>query len=331
VSSLELVDETHEDAFRSTSYAAVVRARSLVFALILVGCSCDGGTRASDAGRPPPSAPTPLDAQQRIVREWLRAQAVSDTHFGVHVLYTWIGDDEVEALRAGGTIAGPREEAPLDAALEGDDSLIAQHLREPACAGRRSAWPSAWAARLGAPTPAHLVRVELRPESLLLVYDARTSPPTIHFATDRGATAPFEEASHLPAIWAAVLFVHADETGAVSREYVLVNTTMIGRVSMASPETAGELRTARERLGRLAHDAPEADGTIRTSTLEHAWAALPATGATIDASFASAIPSNRYRLDRSGLREVIDALVDRSEPYEWRTSLPSEPRPQLFE
>lgn len=269
-----------------------------------------------------------------MVRDWLGAQAVSETHFGEPVLYAWLAADEVAAVVGGESVTTiSSEDDAFDAALAADTSEVAARLREPARSGRRRAWPSAWAMRRGGGE--HLARVELRPESLVLVYDARTTPPTIHFSTDRGVAAPFDEALHVPDFWAAVLFVHACSAAPDTppcREFVLVSASMIARVSMGSPEIANELRIEHERLLRLARDLPETATEPSATELDRAWAALPPDDASMTTAYASALASGHdYALARTPLVTLAATLVDRTEPFEWRTSIPSEPRPQFFE
>lgn len=312
-----------------------MRVARLLFAVLFAGCTCGGEVHGHDAGRPAPSPPVALDAQQAMVRDWLRAQAVSETHFGAPVLYSWLDDAALEALRGGGSVAttSSSETDPFDAAIAQDESAVAAQLRSPERGGRRRAWPSAWPIRrrLAPDAPAHLARIELRPESVLLLYDARTTPPTIHFSTERGVAAPFEEASRVPDLWAAVLFVHTCE-GAPCREYVLVSPSMIGRVSLGSTEIGGELRTDRERLLRLAHDAAETAEPPTSRALDAAWAALPAADAPTTVAYAAALATGEgHALARTPLVELAGMLVDRTEPFEWRTALPSEPRPHFFE
>ncbi len=319
-----------------------MRTGAALLLLMAAGCACEADARSHDAGRPPPSAPAPLDAQQRVVRDWLRTQAISETHFGAPVLYAWVDDEDLGALRAGGSIGTLPSSADvsLDLAMEGDASEIAAHLREPARSGRRRAWPSPWASRLGWPgrEPAgdHLVRVELRPESVLVLYDARTAPPSVRFATERGVSAPFAEASQVPDLWAAVLLIHEvsehDGSRALSREYVLVSPEMIGRVSTGSPEITNELRTERTRITRLAQMLGDLHAALTPGVLRRAWAAVPDDDATFRDVYASAITSGaRYPLEPATLMRLAGQLADDTEPYEWRTALPSEPRPRFFD
>ncbi len=304
----------------------MVRTGSLLFALILAGCACEGGPHAPDAGRPPPSPPAPLDAQQRVVREWLRAQAISETHFAAPVLYAWLSDIDADAVRGGTSVVETAEASALDAALDGDRSDVAMQLLAPARDGRRIAWPTAWATRLGQAGD-HLARIELRPESLLVVYDTRTSPPEIHFATEHGVAAPFEEASQVPELWAAVLWIRPRK-----REYFLISANMIGRVSMGTPEIAAELRVERERLTRLAHDLPLEAGPIAAEVVARAWSSWPGPDAPTSELFASVLTaSDRYVLGRRTLMELVAELRDQSAPFDWQTSLPSEPRPHFFD
>jgi hypothetical protein len=278
-----------------------------------------------------------------MVREWLRAQAISDAHFGAPVLYTWLTAADEAALRAGGSITA----TTVHESRSGLDDWIAnapapgvsEHLAEPAHAGRQRAWPSAWAARRGfAFVPEvgeRLARIELRPESLIVLYDTRTQPPTIAFSTERGVPAPTGEALQVSELWAAVFLIgwdrHDDGGRSVWREYVLISPAMIGRVSIGSPEIAAELRVERERLTALGHDVGASETPIATDALEAAWAALPDRDATPERLFAAAIPDDRNVLGQRPLLELVGMLVDRGDAFEWRTELASEPRPQLRE
>lgn len=293
---------------------------------LIVGCSCDAGARDPDAGRPPPSEPETLDARQTVAREWLRAQAISETHFGAPVLYAWLTDAEADAVRGGTSVAlaAEPEDERLEDALDGDGSEIAAQLRQ--ASGRRRAWPSAWASRRDG-EGTHLARVELRPESVLLVYDARVHPTEVRFSTERGVPAPFGEASQVSAVWAAVLVLRP-----TSRTYVLLRPEMIGRVSLGSIEIANELRTERERLVQLAADLPEDAVRIAPRDLASAWSALPDEGAALDVLYAAAIASPaRDPLGQAETMALVRLLTDRTDPFEWRSSIPSEPRPQFFE
>lgn len=308
------------------------------------GCACeaDGGTR--DAGRPPATSTRHAPpAEEPLVRDWLLAQAISTTRFAAPVLWVWVTTDELERVRAGESVATlpTAPEGSLDEALEGDGSELAAALRSGTLAGRRRAWPSPWASRLGwpghEPEGDHLVRVELRPESLIVVYDARHSPPRVAFATERGTPAPSGEALHVPELWAAVLLIHEvrDDSGTpvLSREYVLTSPAMIGRVSVGSVEIENELRTERTRLLRVARNlGDDVRISMTPGLLERLWETIPGDDATTRDAWASVLTSGaRYPLAAIPIVRLVRQLGDDAAPFEWQTSLPSEPRPHFFD
>ncbi len=277
-----------------------------------------------------------------MLREWLRAQAISDTHFAAPTLYVWLTQSEMDRVRAGESIATLPEPdaASLNESFPLEDCAVCDRLGEPSRAGRRRAWPSPWASRLSWPDADeardHLARVELRAEALLIVYDERTTPPTFRASTERGVTAPWSEALSVPDLWAALLFVHArtlaDGTEVLSREYVLVSPSMIASVTMGSSEIANELRTERLRLTRLARDAPDRAEPWTTRALETAWASLPETGAPLTQLYASVLTTGAgYPMTRGAIASLVALLDDRSDAFEWHTDVPSEPRPQFFQ
>lgn len=300
--------------------------------LSLGGCSCGAHDEAPDAWRAPAVEEAPPDPREAVVSDWLDAQAISDVRVGRSVLFTWLTDDELAALREGRPITEVAPAAPgaIDLAVAEDDAPVAIALRDAARSGRRLAWPTAWGARVLAPdTARHLARIELRPESVIAAYDTRARPSVVHFTTELDRVAPTADTLAVPEVWAAVMHTHRAEGHALARAYVVVSAVMLGRVSVGTPETASQLQIERERLVALAHALPTDAPTLSRDELLRAWSAHPGEEASLRERFAAACPGDFEPLVPSGnaLRALAARLVDADhEPYEWRTSIRSEPR-----
>jgi hypothetical protein len=298
---------------------------------LLGGCECDP-PREADAGATPMAMPEPppppVDPRTAVLREWLRASAVSHTHVARPVLYTWTRQEQIDELRAGAPVLSRSESTTgvrsgLDVALDADDSEFAHLLRRPGLSQWRFAWPSPWATRMGWPVTGdygdRLLRIELASEALIAVYDSRVTPRVVRFFTDEGNDVPLAEAMLVPQFWAGVYHVQESpgpegETR-LAREFVLINESMIARVTYGTPEIANELAVERERLNFLATqvgaDAPP------FSQLSESWDALPPDDADLRRLYDSAMAfsSPLYLPTQPNVRAIVAALSEQPGPF----------------
>jgi hypothetical protein len=303
---------------------------AIVLAL-LGGCTCDP-PREIDAGvtsmAMPEPEPPPVDPRVTVLRDWLRASAVSHTHVGRPVLYTWTREAQIEELRGGAPVLSRSESTTgvrsgLDVALDADTSQFAQLLRRPGLSRWRFAWPSPWATRMGWPVTGdygdRLLRIELSSQALIAVYDSRITPRVVRFFTDEGNGVPLEEALLVPQFWAAVYHVQEhpgpDGETRLAREFVLINESMIARVTYGTPEIASELAVERERLNFLATQL----GAEATpfEHLSESWDALPPDDADLRRLYDSAMAfsSALYVPTESNVRAISRALTDQPGPF----------------
>ncbi len=298
---------------------------------LLGGCACDP-PREADAGiaplAVPEPTPPPMDPRSLVLREWLRASAVSHTHVARPVLYTWTREAQIEELRAGAPVLSRSSSTTgvrsgLDLALEQDDSEFARLLRRPGLARWRFAWPSPWATRMGWPVTGdygdRLLRIELQSEALIAVYDSRITPRVVRFFTDEGNDVPFEDAMRVPQFWAAVHHVQShpgpDGETRLAREFVLVNESMIERVTYGTPEIASELAVELERLNFLATQL-SAEATP-FAQLSESWDALPPDDADLRRLYdgALAFSSALYLPTEANVRAIARALAEQPGPF----------------
>ncbi len=302
-----------------------------ISAALLVGCSCDSSTE-EDSGYPPMAMPEPepppADPRLEVLRGWLRASGVSHTHVARPVLYTWTREAQIEELRAGGPVLSRSEgttgvRSGLDVSLDQDTSEFAQLLRRPGLSRWRFAWPSPWATRMGWPVTGdygdRLLRIELRGEALIAVYDSRITPRVVRFFTDQGNDVPLEEAMLVPQFWAAIYHVQEhpgpDGETRLAREFVLINESMIARVTYGTAEIAQELSVERERLNFLANQlGPEASPF---TTLSSSWEALAPDDADLRRLYegALAFSSPLYLPTEPNVRAIARALGDQPAPF----------------
>jgi hypothetical protein len=302
-----------------------------ILVALLGGCECDP-PRETDSGAAPMAmpepAPSPVDPRLEVLRSWLRASAVSHTHVARPILYTWTRDEQIEELRAGAPVLSRSESTTgvrsgLDVALDADTSEFAQLMRRPGLSRWRFAWPSPWATRMGWPETGdygdRLLRIELRPESLIAVYDSRITPRVVRFFTDEGNDVPLAEAMLVPQFWAAIYHVQEspgpDGAPRLAREFVIINESMIARVVYGTPQIESELAVERERLNFLATQlGPEAAPFTR---LSESWDALPPDDADLRRLYDSslAFSSPLYLPTEPNVRAIVAALSAQPGPF----------------
>lgn len=305
--------------------------RIAIVVSLLGGCACDPPPEADSGGGSTAVTelpPAPLDPRVEQLREWLRASAVSHTHVARPVLYTWTREAQIEELRAGAPILSRSESTTgvrsgLDVALDQDTSEFAQLMRRPGLSLWRFAWPSPWATRMGWPDTGdygdRLLRVELRSEALIGVYDSRISPRVVRFFTDEGNDVSLADAMLVPQFWAAIYHVQEspgpDGQTRLAREFVLINESMIARVVYGTPQIESELAVERERLNFLATQlAPEATPFAR---LSESWDALPPDDADLRRLYDSALAfsSPLYLPTEPDVRAIARALSPQPAPF----------------
>lgn len=308
--------------------------RCLLIAILvslLGGCECDAPREADSGAAPmamPEPPPPPVDPRMGVLRDWLRASAVSHTHVARPVLYTWTREAQIEELRAGAPILTRSESTTgvrsgLDLALDQDSSEFAQLLRRPGLSRWRFAWPSPWATRMGWPVTGdygdRLLRIELRSEALIAVYDSRITPRVVRFFTDEGNDVPLADAMLVPQFWAAIYHVqeHGGPDGEtrLAREFVLINESMIQRVTYGTTEIANELAVERERLNFLATQlTADAPPFVR---LDASWDALPPDDADLRRLYegALAFSSPLYLPTEANVRAIVAALAEQPAPF----------------
>lgn len=302
-------------------------------ALVASACTCDPPAREADTGAVPMAMPEPppppVDPRTEVLRDWLRASAVSHAHSGRSVLHAWITEARLQALRDDAPLLPTptaEEGSALDRAVDGDTSRFAELLRtQESLRGRLDAWPTPWASRLGGEGD-RLVRVELESRALIGTYDASTR--AVGFFTDHGNAVPFEEALLVPQYWSAIyLVVPGDADHPPSRSIVLINESMIARVSYGTPELAAQLAVERERLNLLATRMGEDTGPF--SNVLTAWDDIPPDETTTRRLYDStlAVASDAYVPTEAHIRAVVAALGAQPGPVFERGAAPQEAPP----
>ncbi len=244
---------------------------------------------------------------------------------GAHpeVLYTWTHADQIETLRRDRRLL-IRSRSPdgtpalFDTRVAAYPVGLASLLRRPELSLRRFAWSNPWATLAGWKGESYgdrLIRVELRPEALILCFDTTTS--TAWRVVDLGG-APVLDAealAHPERIGAVYHVWPGDPAGAGApnaspfREYVLVNESMVEQWQVATPTIASELREARALLERL-----ESSRAAMPPDVVALWRHKPAEPTLAELYAANlAFPNERYQLapDRVAvLVALLGAAID---------------------
>lgn len=220
--------------------------------------------------------------------ERLSHVSVTDDDFARSVFYTWTSIEQIAALRAGGPVLSRSESpktgpsmfdqtldrlrsAPVPAARsdggttgaaadEKTDRAVASLLRggKRGLSFRRFAWVTPWPTRIplgGVSYGDHLLRLELRPGSVVARFEARGNPRW-RFLSTEGTPVPVSEVLSHPERLAAILHVAANvENNTTYREYVLCNESRIERAAYGTDDVQETLAEGAALLRAMAKEA----------------------------------------------------------------------------
>ncbi|MFO0735981.1 MAG: hypothetical protein U0270_08875 [Labilithrix sp.] len=305
--------------------------------------TASGGRRpptSTPVSLPPPSDPCVPDAV--FSRETLlHGQAAS------RVFYSWTAADDAAELRKtrllfsrtgrAGLGPVPRYAADRFAELAGDgdeQALVASVLAGDAFARSRSAWPSAWATRMGWPgeTPrTQLLRIELRPEAFIVTFYDQT------FRVVDLSNRPIALAEVLaaPERIGAVYFAKDEQEcktdggsrrdagdgspGCVAdgyREFILGSEAMVAEWSLGTETIRAEIERGMElfQAFRGRASAIEESSEYWSTTVVRHWRSGAQRNCFEEQFYedAIAIPSRPYEPLPDNLQHIVDTLRDAS-------------------
>lgn len=297
---------------------------------------CVGSAVLGCTAQPPPATHpvtvTPSQKQPAVSLETsdietLSAALAAGARYGdsppPRVLYTWTRPDQIMTLRGNPRLLIRSRSVDgvlslFDTVLATDPSPLARLLKRPGLSLRRYAWSNPWATLAGWEGESYgdqLVRVELKPEALVLYYDP-TSPGRWRATNLRGGAVSAAMALANPQYVAAVYHVYPGNSSGGNttpfREFVLVNESMIARWEYATPAVRDELAAARALLQRLTAYAEHHPAAPPADPVAF-WRHAPDEPSTAELYAANlTFPNAVYQLDPgrvASLAERVDAAL----------------------
>lgn len=314
------------------------------------GTTSTGTAGTTVAGGSAPLDPCALDRSVAATPIFAK-QAVSNQLPVRPELYAQLTDDEVAALKRGGSLLPEPPGAPavastlstvLTATLNASTDLRKPLLQEllKRFKSTRALWPNPWALRLvDHPGTQHMnpVRVVLK-EGAWVVRIFEGGPPTIVDHENKLVT--IDQATANPEKIAAVYYVYDDRLAGNStaqcesgkRELALGNEAMVESVSVGTPEILERLNTDIDALTaffnvvRPCANVERGSGTFRSFTVCQTWHFFDASTEYSAYQWALSTPMELYKPKTQNLASLIDALKnDRFDPDPFVT----EPHPVL--
>jgi hypothetical protein len=302
----------------------------------------DASTTARAEPNPAPdTAPEPVVAQRALtLEERLEAHEVDDDRPWRGTLYSWLTPQRAAELAqhrqvltatpTSGPYLSPFSKWIARAARRNDRvGAIARALQSsPDLSRYRYAWSAPYATAMGfrgQPYGTALVRVELRPDALILRLDTRDARLFRLFDREQREV-PIERWEHVrPRIAAVYHARRGSDVRVPFREYVLCNAAAFARWSLGTPEIRDELTREQQLVDDLVADWGTLAPHATPMHAEHEWRAssraAPRTAWTRwAATMATAAP--HYAFSARNLRALAQqlALYDDSAQHDERLS-----------
>lgn len=319
------------------------------------GARSFGGSFTSTAGTLSTAGSTSLDpcALDRSVSgaPIFAKQAVSNQLPVRPLLYAQLTDDEVAALKQGGSLIPAPMATPVTSTLATVLTVTlnsSTELRKPLLQEllkrfktSRALWPNPWALRLvDHPGTQHMnpVEVVLKKDAWVVrIFEG--GPPTI--VDVNNAIVTIDQATAAPERIAAVYYVYDDRLAGSAvgaqcesgkRELALGNEAMVESISVGTPEILARLNadiddlTSFFNVVRPCANVEHGSGTFRSYTVCQSWHFFDASTEYTAYQWALATPMELYKPKTQNLASLVDALKnDRFEPDPFVT----EPHPML--